>query len=71
MPLDDDQALADAISVAVADSELRRTAADHNRELVIQRAEIARTMSTLLHVLAETGNSSTNVRRLAPAAART
>jgi glycosyltransferase involved in cell wall biosynthesis len=71
VPLDDDQALADAIGVAVADSELRRRASDHNRKLVIQRAEIGRTMSTLLHVLAETGNSPRDVSRLAPAAART
>jgi len=51
VPLDDDQALADALARAIGDVRLREKAAVHNRMLVEERADNRRTMPRLLEYL--------------------
>ena len=51
VPLDDDQALADALTRAVSDVRLREKAAVHNRTLVVERADNRRTMPRMLKFL--------------------
>ena len=51
VPLDDDQALADALTRALEDPALRERGVAHNRALVESRADIRRTMARLLQML--------------------
>ena len=53
VPLDDDNALARALTRAVEDQPLREKAAAHNRSLVEQRADTRKTMPRLLDLLSE------------------
>ena len=70
VPLDDDRALAEALHLAIQDCELRRTAAEYNRRLVVERADIRQTMSTLLRVLRDDIETPREMRGLTPATAR-
>lgn len=48
VPLDDDDALARALTSAISNPELRRSAAAHNRQMVQERADIQNTTTLML-----------------------
>lgn len=53
VPLDDPDALAEAIALAISDDDLRQKATDYNRNLALERASSQRNIATMAKMLQE------------------